>query len=125
MRRPRTQDGRLLFLRDGTLLAQRSMRGALPRGRSDPSCRTGRELSPFGLFPYRQAASWPTVLDERRVGFRSSAGLTAGQTVGPRRTAGLFILDFCIVARWKRLAASKIDQRAGGEPGIWLDLLQG
>ena len=70
--------GRLLFMREGTLLAQafdeRSLQAA---GRSDPCCRTGRERFPFRIF-FRVAKRRPSLSCWRDgyLGFRDSVGLT-------------------------------------------------
>ena len=62
MRLPLTRMGRLLFLREGSLLAQAfDEKEPATAGRSDPCCRTGREpflsgmfsVSPSGVLAYR------------------------------------------------------------------------
>jgi len=121
--------GRLLFLREGTLLAQAfDERSLQPQGDPIPVAERVGSFHQSGLF----SVSPSSVL-------AYSAGPTArwlsqlnwfdrqGKPLGHAEQPGTYsYIDFALSPDGKRLAASKIDPRAGGEPGIWLlDLLRG
>jgi dipeptidyl aminopeptidase/acylaminoacyl peptidase len=121
--------GRLLFLREGTLLAQAFDERSL-QAQGDPmpvAERVGSyhlsaffSVSPSGVLAYSAGptARWLSQLSwfDRR-----------GKQLGHAEQPGAYsYTDFALSPDGKRLAASKIDPRSGGETGIWLlDLLRG
>jgi Tol biopolymer transport system component len=119
--------GRLLFLREGTLLAQAFDQKSLqPQGDPVPVAeRVGSyhlsgmfSVSPSGILAYSVG---PTALSQLSWFDRQ------GKQLGHAEQPGTYsYTDFALSPDGKRLAGSKIDPRAGGETGIWLlDLLRG
>ena len=121
--------GRLLFLQEGTLLAQAfNERSLQPQGDPIPVAEgVGSfhlsgffSVSPSGVLAYSAGptARWLSQLNwfDRQ-----------GKQLGPAEQPGTYsYTDFALSPDGKRLAASKIDPRSGGEPGIvLLDLLRG
>jgi eukaryotic-like serine/threonine-protein kinase len=121
--------GRLLFLREGTLLAQAFDESSLqPRG--DPISVAERvgsfhlsglfSVSPSGVLAY---SAGPTARWLSQLNWLDRQGKQLGHAEQPGTYS---YTDFALSPDGKRLAASKIDPRAGGETGIWLlDLLRG
>jgi eukaryotic-like serine/threonine-protein kinase len=121
--------GRLLFLREGTLLAQAFDESSLqPQG--DPISVAERvgsfhlsglfSVSPSGVLAY---SAGPTARWLSQLNWLDRQGKQLGHAEQPGTYS---YTDFALSPDGKRLAASKIDPRAGGETGIWLlDLLRG
>ncbi len=121
--------GRLFFLREGTLLAQAfDERSMQPQG--DPirvAERVGSfhlsglfSVSPSGVLAY---SAGPTARWLSQLNWLDRQGKQLGHAEQPGTYS---YTDFALSPDGKRLAASKIDPRAGGETGIWLlDLLRG
>jgi eukaryotic-like serine/threonine-protein kinase len=121
--------GRLLFLREGTLLAQAFDEGSLQL-QGDPipvAERVGSfhlsglfSVSPRGVLAY---SAGPMALSLSQLSWFDRHGKQLGKAEQPKTYS---YTDFALSPDGKRLAASKIDPRAGGETGIWLlDLLRG
>jgi Tol biopolymer transport system component/tRNA A-37 threonylcarbamoyl transferase component Bud32 len=121
--------GHLLFLREGTLLAQAfDDRSLQPQGDPIPVAeRVGSfhlsglfSVSPSGILAY---SAGPTALWRSQLSWFDRQGKQLGHAEQPGTYS---YTDFALSPDGKRLAASKIDPRAGGETGIWLlDLLRG
>jgi len=121
--------GRLLFLREGTLLAQGfDERSLQPQGNPIPVAeRVGSfhlsaffSVSPSGVLAY---SAGPTALWLSQLTWFDRHGNQLGHAEQPGTYS---YTDFVLSPDGKRLAASKIDPRSGGETGIWLlDLLRG
>jgi eukaryotic-like serine/threonine-protein kinase len=121
--------GRLLFLREGTLLAQAfDERSLQPQGDPIPVAeRVGSfhlsglfSVSPSGILAY---SAGPTARWLSQLSWFDRQGKQLGHAEQPGTYS---YIDFALSPDGKRLAASKIDPRAGGETGIWLlDLLRG
>ena len=121
--------GRLLFLREGTLLAQAfDERSLQPQGDPIPVAeRVGSyhlsglfSVSPSGVLAY---SAGPTALWLSQLSWFDRQGKQLGHAEQPGTYS---YTDFALSPDGKRLAASKIDPRSGGETGIWLlDLLRG
>jgi len=121
--------GRLLFLREGTLLAQAfDERNLQPQGDPIPVAeRVGSfhlsglfSVSPSGVLAY---SAGPTALWLSQLSWFDRHGKQLGHAEQPGTYS---YTDFALSADGKRLAASKIDPRSGGETGVWLlDLLRG
>jgi eukaryotic-like serine/threonine-protein kinase len=121
--------GRLLFLREGTLLAQAFDESSLqPQG--DPISVAERvgsfhlsglfSVSPSGVLAY---SAGPTARWLSQLNWLDRQGKQLGHAEQPGTYS---YTDFALSPDGERLAASKIDPRAGGETGIWLlDLLRG
>ncbi len=121
--------GRLLFLREGTLLAQAFDERSLQL-QDDPipvAERVGSfhlsgffSISPSGVLAY---SAGPTTRWLSQLSWFDQQGKQLGH---PEQPGTYSYTDFALSPDGKRLAASKIDPRAGGETGIWLlDLLRG
>jgi eukaryotic-like serine/threonine-protein kinase len=121
--------GRLLFLREGTLLAQAfDERSLQPQGDPTPVAeRVGSfhlsglfSVSPSGVLAY---SAGPTALRFSQLNWFDRQGKQLGHAEQPGTYS---YTDFALSPDGKHLAASKIDPRAGAETGIWLlDLLRG
>jgi serine/threonine protein kinase/dipeptidyl aminopeptidase/acylaminoacyl peptidase len=121
--------GRLLFLREGTLLEQAfDERSMQPQGDPMPIAeRVGSyhlsaffSVSPSGVLAY---SAGPTALWLSQLSWFDLHGKQLGHAEQP---GAYSYTDFALSPDGKRLAASKIDPRSGGETGIWLlDLLRG
>ena len=121
--------GRLLFLRESTLLAQAfDERSLQPQGDPIPVAeRVGSyhlsglfSVSPSGVLAY---SAGPTALWLSQLSWFDRQGKQLGHAEQPGTYS---YTDFALSPDGKRLAASKIDPRSGGETGIWLlDLLRG
>ena len=121
--------GRLLFLREGTLLAQAfDERSLQPQGDPIPVAeRVGSfhlsgffSVSPSGVVAY---SAGPTARWLSQLNWFDRQGKQLGHAEQPGTSS---YTDFALSLDGKCLAASKIDPRAGGETGIWLlDLLRG
>jgi Tol biopolymer transport system component len=122
--------GHLLFLREGTLLAQAfDERSLQPQGNPIPVAeRVGSlflsglfSVSPSGVLAY---SAGPATLWLSQLSWFNRQGKKLGNA-GPPGTYSY--LDFALSPDGTRLAAAKIDPRvAEGETGIWLlDLLRG
>jgi serine/threonine protein kinase len=121
--------GRLLFLREGTLLAQAfDERSLQPQGDPIPVAeRVGSfhlsgffSMSPSGVLAY---SAGPTAIWRSQLSWFDRQGRQLGHAEQPGTYS---YTDFALSPDGKRLAASKIDPRSGGETGIWLlDLLRG
>ena len=121
--------GRLLFLREGTLLVQAFDERSL-QTQGDPipvAERVGSfhqsglfSVSPSGVLAY---SAGPTARWLSQLSWFDRQGKPLGHAEQPGTYS---YTDFALSPDGKRLAASKIDPRAGGETGIWLlDLLRG
>jgi eukaryotic-like serine/threonine-protein kinase len=121
--------GRLLFLREGTLLAQAFDERSLQM-RGDPipvAERVGSyhlsgffSVSPSGVLAY---SAGPMARSLSQLNWLDRQGKQLGHAEQPGTYS---YTDFALSPDGKRLAASKIDPRAGGETGIWLlDLIRG
>ncbi len=120
--------GRLLFLREGTLLAQAfDERSLQPQGDPIPVAeQVGSyhlsgffSVAPSGVLAY---SAGPTARWLSQLSWFDRQGK---QLDHPERPGTYSYSDFALSPDGKRLAASKIDPRAGGETGIWiLDLLR-
>ena len=121
--------GRVLFLREGTLLAQAfDERSLQPEGDPIPVAeRVGSfhlsgffSVSPSGVVAY---SAGPTARWLSQLNWFDRQGKQLGHAEQPGTSS---YTDFALSPDGKRLAVSKIDPRAGGETGIWLlDLLRG
>jgi len=121
--------GRLLFLREGTLLAQAFDEKSLQL-QGDPISVAERvgsyhlsgffSVSPSGVLAY---SAGPTALWLSQLSWFDRQGKQLGHAEKPGTSS---YIDFALSPDEKHLASSKIDPRVGGETGIWLlDLLRG
>jgi hypothetical protein len=121
--------GHLLFLREGTLLAQvfdeRSLQlqgDLIPVAERVESFHLSGlfSVSPSGVLAY---SAGPTALWLSQLSWFDRQGKQLDHAEQPGTYS---YTDFALSPDGKRLAASKIDPKAGGETGIWLvDLLRG
>jgi Tol biopolymer transport system component/tRNA A-37 threonylcarbamoyl transferase component Bud32 len=121
--------GHLFFLREGTLLAQAfDERSLQPQGDPIPVAERVRSLflsgmfsvSPGGVLAY---SAGPTALWLSQLSWFDRQGKKLGNA---EQAGTCSYADFALSPDGTRLAATKIDPRAGGELGIWLlDLLRG
>jgi hypothetical protein len=121
--------GHLFFLREGTLLAQAFDEKSLqPHGDPIPVAERVRSLflsgmfsaSPGGVLAY---GAGPSALWLSQLSWFDRQGKKLGNAGQPGTYS---YIDFALSPDGTRLAASKIDPRAGSETGIWLlDLLRG
>ncbi len=124
-----SKTGSLLFLREGTLMAQSfDERSLQPKGDPVPVAeRVGSfhlsgffSVSPSGVVAY---SAGPTARWLSQLNWFDRQGKQLGHAEQPGTSS---YTDFALSPDGKRLAVSKIDPRAGGETGIWLfDLLRG
>jgi eukaryotic-like serine/threonine-protein kinase len=121
--------GRLLFLREGTLLVQAFDERSL-QTQGDPipvAERVGSfhlsgffSVSPSGVLAY---SAGPTARWLSQLSWFDREGKQLGNAEKPGTYS---YTDYALSPDGRRLAASKIDPRTGGETGIWLlDLLRG
>jgi Tol biopolymer transport system component/tRNA A-37 threonylcarbamoyl transferase component Bud32 len=121
--------GRLLFLREGTLLSQTfDERSLQPQGDPIPVAeRVGSyHLSAFFSVSQSSVLAYSAGPTERWLSQLNWLD-RQGKQLGHAEQPGTYsYTDFALSPDGKRLAASKIDPRAGAETGIWLlDLIRG